>query len=386
MPSIIPQPPTVCEGTAFEMGQVQGQSLASTIRDVRNMLPNLEAFRLQQPRWMPYSVFRWIAERKSRAFLQPALAQHPEMLARIKGLQSGAGVSFANLCLLNSLETALSSLGDMTVSLGGCSAMAVRGSRSATGKPIIAKNFDYLPLIQPLYSLRISGPADGHRVLEFTAAPLAGTIDGVNAAGLAITYNYAFTRDEPSQPALPISMVISQALKNCATVTDAAKWIDQSPRCGGGILMLADETGDIASLEVSSTRTSIRRPPDGSDVISHANCFRTAEMQSLQLPLDTVYTDKAPTVLRGRTLHHSSDLRDARFAELLAGSQAFDTHGLARVMGDHGPNDEPGEYTLCVHGSYWQTTASLQLSPAEREIKVAYANTCEAEYSKFALK
>ena len=150
--------------------------------------------------------------------------------------------------------------------------------------------------------------------------------------------------------------------------------------------MLADETGDIVSLEVSSTRTAIRRPENGSDVISHANCFRTAEMQSLQLPLDTVYTDKAPTVLRGRTLHHSSGLRDARFAELLARSQAFDTHGLARVMGDHGPNDEPGEYTLCVHGSYWQTTASLPLSPAEREIKVAYANTCEAENSKFALK
>lgn len=54
-----------------------------------------------------------------------------------------------------------SSLGDYTVSLGGWSTVAVRGSRSSTGGPVIAKNFDYLPQIQPYYILRESKPQGG---------------------------------------------------------------------------------------------------------------------------------------------------------------------------------------------------------------------------------
>jgi hypothetical protein len=367
------------------MGVAQGRAFADRIFSGRKLLLHLEAFRLQQPRWMPYPVFRFIAERKARSFMEPALTDHADFLQRLNGIQSGSGASFGNLCLLNSLETALSSLGDCTVSLGGCSAMAVRGSRSATGEPMIAKNFDYLPLVQPLYSLRKSEPTVGKRALEFTAAPLVGTIDGVNESGLAITYNYAFTTDMQRAPAAPISVVIAEALRDCSTVAEAAQFIDSTPRCGGGILMLADTTGDIASMEVSNTRTEIRRPPAGADVISHANCFRTDAMQGVQLPMDTVYTDRAPTPLRGRTLHNSSNLRDARFAELLDGDRALNVDDLSRIMGDHGEPNEPSDYTLCVHGSYWQTTASLQLLPTQRRIRVAYSNTCEADYVAFDL-
>jgi predicted choloylglycine hydrolase len=367
------------------MGQTQGAALACPIGSIRSILLDLEAFRIQQPRWMPYPIFRFIAERKARNYVEQALSDHPEFLDRLNGIQSGSGASFQNLCLLNSLETALSSLGDCTVAIGGCSAMAVRGDRSATGTPMIAKNFDYLPLIQPLYTLRTSQPTNAQRVLEFTAAPLTGTIDGVNESGLAITYNYAFTTDHTEKPAPPISVVIAEALRDCSTVEQAAHLIDSTPRSGGGILMMADMTGDIASLEVSNTRTCIRRPAAGEDVISHANCFRTDAMQDVQLPMDTVYTDRAPTPLRGRTLHNSSNLRDARFAELLSGNQAIGVDDLNRIMGDHGEQNESDDYTLCVHGSYWQTTASLQLLPANKQIRISYSTTCEADYAEFNL-
>ena len=50
-------------------------------------------------------------------------------------------------CLFNALEPVLSSVGGCTACPGACSAVAVRGSRSITGEPMVARNFDYLPLI-----------------------------------------------------------------------------------------------------------------------------------------------------------------------------------------------------------------------------------------------
>ena len=45
----------------------------------------------------------------------------------------------------------------------------------------------------------------------------------------------------------------------------------------------------------------------------------------------------------------------------------------------------PGDYTLCTHGSYWYTTACLQLFPARRRMRVAYATACQARYEEIEL-
>ena len=174
--------------------------------------------------------------------------------------------------------------------LAACSAVAVRGRRSATGQPMIARNFDYLPLVQPMYTLRESHPEGRLRSLEFTMAPLAGAVDGVNERGLAITYDYAFAIDDAQGSGPPISASISAALARAATVGEAAEIIMGRPRWGGGLLMLADAEGDIASLELSSTRSALRRPAAGEDVICHTNAFSTERMQAVQVAADAIFT------------------------------------------------------------------------------------------------
>ncbi|MDA1017141.1 MAG: C45 family autoproteolytic acyltransferase/hydrolase, partial [Planctomycetota bacterium] len=260
--------PVECTGSANEMGEQQGRALRDSIRLVRPMLRKLDAFCLQKPAWMPFPAYVWMAERKSRSFLEPPLAErHPQSLARLRGIARGASVGIPTLLLSNALESSLSSLGDCTVSLGGCSAVAVRNTRSHDAQPVIAKNFDYLPLVQPFYILRRSRPASGLASLEFTMAPFAGAIDGVNEAGLCITYNYAFTRDAPLRPSPPLSILIGEALNQCSTVVEALDWITSRTRWGSGMLMLADAGGDVASLEISNTVHGVRRLPDGEDCL-----------------------------------------------------------------------------------------------------------------------
>lgn len=250
---------------------------------------------------------------------------------------------------------------------------------------MVARNFDYLPLVQPHYVVRDSRPRDGYRSLDFTVAPLVGAVDGMNEHGLTITYDYAFTTDLPTTPAAPISMLISETLERCKTVAEATEWIASRTRWGGSLLLLADAEGDIASMELSSTRSHVRRPAEGEDLLFHTNAFSDHSMREVQVPMDAVYDERAPEPLRGRRLHRSSELRDQRFQELLSTTERFDRDTLAAVMSDHGPEGVPGNETPCVHGNYWHTTASLQYFPRSRTMRVAFDTACQARYVELTL-
>lgn len=380
-----PRLDVVCRGDPQAMGVAQGEALRDKIHLAVRILAQLEAFRLQQPWWMPYPAYLWLAERKARHYTTALAGVFPEIGQRLRGLAEGARLGEPTMALFNVMEPLLSAVGGCTASAGACSAVAVRGRRSATGMPLIARNFDYLPLVQPLYMLRDSRPQNQARALEFTTAPLAGAVDGINEYGLAITNNYAFTTDLPVAPAAPISMIITEALQRCRTVTEAVTWIESRPRWGAGLLMLADATGDIASLEVSSTRSAVRRPAPGEDVLFHTNAFTMSQMLAVQVPQDAVYTDRAPAPMRGRRLHQSSERRDQRFRELLSGDRVLGSDDLARIMADHGSQGTPDDFTPCVHGSYWYTTACLQLSPTTRNLRIAYSTACQAQYVTFGL-
>ena len=373
----------VCQGSAKEMGFSQGEAVLEKIHSARNALAQLEAFRLQQPWWMPYRAYLRLADFKASRFLEQC--NNAEMSERLAGIAEGAGLSLQAICLFNAMEPLLSAVGGCTACPGACSAVAVRGRRSATGEPILARNFDYLPLVQPFYIVRESRPKGRLRSLEFTTAPLAGAVDGMNEEGLCIIYNYAFAIDEQSAAAPPISIAISEALERCGTVTEAAQWISSRPRCGGGILMLCDASGDVASLELSSTRSYLRRPAAGEDVLFHSNAFSSSTMREVQVPWDAVYTKKAARPLRGRRLHESSALRDRRFSQLLAEVDVIDINRIGNIMADHGSENMPSDYTPCVHGSYWFTTACLQFFPRERRMRVAYSSACCADFEDLIL-
>lgn len=371
------------------MGVAQGKALRERIHLGRRQLRRLEAFRMEQPWWLPFPLFRRLAERKVASLVGPGIANvYPEMQSRLQGMGRGAGVPLGSLLLLNGFEPLMASVEGRTnipPMPEACSAVAIRGSRSANGQPMVAHNFDYLPIVQPFYSLRESRPAGGLRSLEFTMAPLAGTIDGINEAGLCITYNYAFTLDRPAHRSGFISMAISEALARCRTTAEASEWIQSRPRWGGGLLMLADAQGDIASLELSSSRASVRRPENGQDAIFHTNCFFTGGMCEIQVPSTAVFTGRVPQPLRGRRVLQSADLRRARLEELLAQDAVLDADGLRSLLSDHGPDGRPSDDTLCIHGSYWSTTASLQFFPARRAMRLSYSSTCQAKYVEFGL-
>ena len=358
------------------------------MQDCHAALRELEAFQLLKPRWMPHSAFVRLAERRATKLWRSAVASAaPEMAERVQGIADGAGVRAGSLHLLNILEPLMADLNDVTVipPLGGCSALAVSGERSATGEPMLVRNFDYLPLIQPFYTMRDTRPANGMRSLDFTCVPLGGAIDGINEAGLCITCNYAYVRDEPAH-AGTITMAIGDALARCRSVREAAEFLAGRSRWGGGMLMLADESGDVASLELSNSRSELRRPTASDHgVVFHTNRFQTPTMREIEVLPQATFTKRAPTPLRGRVVHDSADARHARLTELTSHAKPLTIDTVSTVMADHGDQGEPSSNSLCMHSDYWNTTATLQLFPRTRTMRVAFDSACRARFTDLRL-
>jgi hypothetical protein len=392
MAGVIPQPEiaVVCRGDARTTGLALGDGLRDRILAAREALSTLDGFRCLQPWWLPYAAYVYWAEHQARRLLeQPVKETFPEAAERIAGMAEGAGLNLNSLYLFQALESAMTALDiccapAATPSFAACSAVAVRGRRSADGRPLIAHNFDNVETIVPHYILRERHGDGQYRTLEFTVAPLCGTVDGVNEKGLCITYNYGFTTC-PGPPAPSVSMAISDALDRCSTVAEAIAEISSRPRCGGALLMLADAAGDVAALELAGDRACERRPEADADLLFHSNAYWTPMLKEVEAPAETCYTDAAPAPLRGRRVMESPERRDARLSELLQEPRRLGGEELAVLMADHGENGAPNDGTICMHGEYWSTTASLQWFPAERSVRVAYGPACQATFREFAL-
>ena len=376
----------IATGTPEEIGRQQGEALREQIRACKAVVSQLEAFRLQQPPWVPYRLFLRRAERNAYRTLKRVLAgEGSGHWSRLAGISVGSRLSIRSICLLNAFESVLSDLNRSTAHGGaaGCSALAIGPERTNFNGPIIAHNFDYLALIQPFYVLRDERPVNGLRSIQFSGAPLAGAVDGLNEAGLAVTYDYAYSTNLAAAAPL-ISMRLTEVLTRCRNVIEAVDHLTTTPRWGGGMIMLADADGQIASVELANAMQD-KRVGTSDGVLFHSNRFCCPATRHHELSAETVYSDKAPRVLRGRRVHQSSELRDTRFTELIEAPSRFSLNDVSRVMADHGPEEFPGPDTICMHSDYWQTTASIQLLPVQRTIRIAYSSACTANYMEFAI-
>jgi len=180
-------------------------------------------------------------------------------------------------------------------------------------------------------------------------------------------------------------MLIADALASCATVTEAARRITASPRWGAGILMLADASGDLASVELSNTRAGVRRPAAGADWLLFTNVCLCPETCAVQVSESAAYSDKSPSPLRGGSVLRPHANRARRIEELVRNQSSIGPDELGAIMADHGPTGVPDGSSPCVHTNYFNTTARLQWFPGRRRVRVSYSTACTAKYVEIAL-
>jgi len=431
----MPEPPRIdveiSASDPFAAGIQVGRQLRAKIRCALDTLNTLEAFQMQRPWWLPQSLFQVVAGRKAHATLHPAASRiYPHLVDRMRGMAEGAAVSLQSLYLFHAMETMQNPVegdaveltdrepfaGDQTgwadrtgdagrsrdrrngkatqpvPPLAGCSAVGIGSQNSSSGQSMIAHNFDMLPASADYLVLRRCGQGGRLRSLQFSYAPLAGTIDGINEAGLAVTYNFVGVTDaDNSTP--PLSFAIDETLSRAETVDQAVAMFGELPRGSGGLLMIADASGAAASLQMSGGKHHLIRSDSWGVPLCHTNDFTSREMADVEIPRSAVFGSRCPDALQGVSVYRSSVKRRQTLRKRLATRKHWDADALSRLMATHHPSldgreetCENGSFssigdadTVCMHGDYWSTIASVQLFPAQRRLRIAYGPPCRSE-------
>jgi len=366
------------DGDHYEMGYQQGLQMREAVRHMFVHLHRVEAFRLEKPLYMPFKVFQGVAARRAVSEMWGDMAANcPRQITRMEGMAKGANVDLQVLFLALAGELILAQL---NYRLGACTAVCVCGERSAMGEPMVIKNFDYPEIFQPYYVTRCCNSDETYSTLDVTLAPLAGCHDGMNEHGLCISYNYGHGTDMPKSN-VPISLLVQEALENCATTGQAVEFLREGKRCGGAILLVADASGEAATVELSSNFSGVRGP--GEDLLINTNHYKCREMTSYDIPRNAYYTKDNVRALRGTRVHESSELRYGRAEQLLSGMERITMKDLLAVFCDHGESGRGDDNTICRHGPYFTTTCSVIMLPRSRRLLVTYGRPCESVFTDF---
>ncbi len=295
----------------------------------------------------------------------------------MKGIIEGAKIDDATAMFLQSLELLV---GSPSYKTGACTTLALAPQRAESNDIIVAKNFDYLNELTPFQLTCESAPQGRYKTLGSTIGPLPGMLDGMNEHGLTVTYNLAFTTDKPSN-FVPLSMVLQEMLETCRTSEEAVNFLAKSKRGGhDAVLTLADTSGDIRGVELSSNHYDMRRITDG--LLINTNHYHTESMQRVEIPSDAIYSGSStPKEWLGRRVLESSERRYDRAAELLNGVKSVSEEKIVSVLRDHW-NGSPSNLTICQHGQQFSTIRSVIFYPRRKVLKVLYGNTCEQGYSE----
>jgi hypothetical protein len=227
------------------------------------------------------------------------MAQHfPDDYQReLDAMARGAGVDRNRLIVGNTLF-------DLK-KLFACSALLVDGERSATGRPLLARNLDYpaLGYVHDYSLVTAYRPRNaGHAFATVGFPGLLGCLSGMNDAGLALAVLEVFqvkgTKQWFDPSGLPYALCYRRLLEECATINEAKAMLEKMKRVSTTNLVLADKQG-IAVLEVTPQHVLVRRPEQ--DVCICTNHYCTPELKPF-VPLNMFRTRQRFETLRQATV------------------------------------------------------------------------------------
>lgn len=304
----------------------------------------------------------------------------PSYIEEMQGIAEGAGVGLEEIVLINArteivklasrahLRSQLTSAGDPP---DGCTGVVVSPEASASGRLIMAQNWDWKEeCVETSIVLRIRRE-DGPDVLTFTeAGGLARS--GVNSAGLGIIANYLESDRDYTQIGVPLSMIRRKALdsEHLALALHAVYATAKSASSN----MIVGHCGGVAiNLECAPDETFPVHFENG--LIVHANHWQSPVALS--------------KLKEGGVLSTPDSLyRDIRLRQLLgpkAGTIRLED--VAAALAD----DYETPWSICrpprvgVNGVRTATVATIIIDPVEGTLEAAPLPALGVQYSRYAL-
>lgn len=275
----------------------------------------------------------------------------PELLDEMRGLAKAAEVDY------DALMTMILTAPFDPAEVPGCSVLAVLPERSADGRPIVGRNYDYFHDISEESATTYRTYPEGRYASLGDCDIWVGREDGLNEAGLFVGIAAFFVPG--LQPGLTFWLIVRLVLDRCATVDEGLELIQKVPHAGSWTYLLADQSGQAVVVEPTVKGIAVRYPEDGLLVMTnHAVCPEWAGKENF------VPSDSHP--------------RYNRLRQLLGGDKLISAEDVKHALRDH-------EGLVCSHGAHFPdrkfgTLWSVIGRPSERQLDIAAGFPCQAEY------
>ncbi len=228
-------------------------------------------------------------------------------------------------------------------SMPSCSVVAVLPERSATGQMMVGRNYDFSYELAEGSTVYHTYPDGGYK--HTGACDIwIGREDGLNERGLFVAMSATFLPGV--QAGLPFWFIIRHMLEHCATVDEAAAWIESVPHSQSRNYMLADRHKALVA-EAGINGVCFREAQDGVLVMTNHPALPDLRPQASFEPPD-------------------SQIRFDRLHRLPDGHVTSDD--LETAMNDRASH-------VCAHHSFdgqmFGTIWSMIAYPAEQRLAIA---------------
>lgn len=373
-----------CRGSPLEMGLAQGKWARPVMDKVYQTLLSTEFVPGFVRRLGSVRVLKFLFAVAGFRFIPFSLLkirqEVPEHFDRLIGLSQSADIGLSGLLALNEIEVISAQLNFVF----GCTSLGFASQRLEKKKgPVLAYNHDFPPFFEDFLMVRRSSPGKGYASLELTYPTLTGAIGGINEEGLAISLNHAFSQ-ERSTSAVPPTMMVQSALTRCKNTRAALDFLTSSKPACGSMLSLVDKKNEMAAVELSPKRISVRKPSAG--VLATINEYQTEKLKEVEVPQKAFFDPKKfPPPFHGLPIHGPNWSRRRRLSTLLDRKGAFKAGEIKKILCDHEKEEKPSHLTVCRHHDTAKTLSSALMWPGKLQMEIAYGNPCQNKYKTFSL-
>lgn len=284
----------------------------------------------------------------------------PRAAEEIAGIAEGAGVPELELFAANARTEILAGARPPE-----CSVIGVLPGRSASGRTLLAQNWDWHPELAASRVLWTVVEPDGTWFSTLTEAGLLAKI-GLNSSGLGVAINILSSSLDGGVEGMPIHVLLRLLLQECHDMPSAMRLIRGTPVSGSSCLTLGWQSGpdaELISAEMSPAGPAFVQPDQ--DILVHTNHFLAGPRSGRDL-----YPGEWPD-----TLSRLDDLRHQ-----LNGLPVLGPEAIRRALCSHAGSP----LSVCCHGEraagfadQTATLASVMLCPDELGMTVTPGQPCQ---------
>ena len=371
-----------CAGSFYEMGQAQGTWLKPRfLRLYESLLHNLLT-----PRWVNWigpralkSLFKLKGRQVRRQHMVTMQRFSPSQVERIRGIADTSALGLPLLLGLGSIETQAAHFQFVL----GCSSLAVSDDRAQNGEPVLVYNHDFPTFLREHLYIRHSAPTQGFPSVQLSYPTIPGCIAGINASGLAISLNHAFST-EPFNHGVPPTYLVQESLDHCKTAGEVLEKFRRATFSCGSMATVIDETGRSYAMELSREHFGYREPEHGLSLT--LNDYQVVHLKNIEVPQHAQFNPrKYPEMFHGEFIHRSNWERRERYKEILSEKSCFSVDDLKGFFSDHEGQSVGGFGTICRHDATSDTIATAVLYPKERIMEAGRGHPCKTEYQRFTI-